>query len=115
MGGSPLNRPPRTSSRTDGHHRGIQKEPREKEGEAVLHGRPATFVHPALLHQRSKEYVAAQDPGDPGVLVLSQFAGVVHELEQALIVNPYDVQAISEAVDQALRMPLAERRERCST
>jgi trehalose-6-phosphate synthase len=32
-----------------------------------------------LLHQRSKEYVTAQDPGDPGVLVLSQFAGVVHE------------------------------------
>jgi trehalose 6-phosphate synthase len=56
-----------------------------------------------------------QDPEDPGALVLSQFAGVVHELEQALIVNPYDVRAISEAVDQALRMPLAERRERCST
>ena len=56
-----------------------------------------------------------QDPGDPGVLVLSQFAGVVHELEQALIVNPYDVRDIGDAVDQALRMPLAERCERCST
>ena len=53
-----------------------------------------------------------QDPEDPGALVLSQFAGVVHELEQALIVNPYDVRAIGEAMDQALRMPLAERRER---
>jgi trehalose 6-phosphate synthase len=68
-----------------------------------------------LLHQRSKEYVAAQDPEDPGVLVLSQFAGVVHKLERALIVNPYDVRDSGEAVDQALRMPLAERRERCST
>jgi trehalose 6-phosphate synthase len=60
----------------------------------------------------AKEYVAAQDPEDPGVLVLSQFAGASHELEQALIVNPYDVRAIGEAVDQALHMPLAERRER---
>jgi trehalose 6-phosphate synthase len=37
----------------------------------------------------AKEYVAAQDPADPGVLVLSRFAGAVHEMREAIIVNPY--------------------------
>ena len=62
----------------------------------------------------AKEYVASQDPDDPGVLVLSQFAGSAHELHQALIVNPYDVGEIGEAVERALRMPLDERRKRWS-
>ena len=60
----------------------------------------------------AKEYVASQDPEDPGVLVLSRFAGAARELTSALIVNPYDCIGMAEALDRALRMPLAERRDR---
>ncbi|HST76678.1 MAG TPA: trehalose-6-phosphate synthase, partial [Acetobacteraceae bacterium] len=60
----------------------------------------------------AKEYVAAQNPDDPGVLILSQFAGAACELDAALIVNPYDPTATAEALETALAMPLAERRER---
>ena len=60
----------------------------------------------------AKEYVAAQDPEDPGVLVLSRFAGAVAELDRALIVNPHETEAVAEAIRTALEMPLAERRER---
>ncbi|MDH2912780.1 alpha,alpha-trehalose-phosphate synthase [Kosakonia sp. HypNH10] len=57
----------------------------------------------------AKEYVAAQDPENPGVLVLSQFAGAANELTSALLVNPYDRDDVAAALDRALRMPLAER------
>jgi trehalose 6-phosphate synthase (EC 2.4.1.15) len=57
----------------------------------------------------AKEYVAAQDPADPGVLVLSQFAGAANELTSALIVNPYDRDEVAEALNRALVMPLTER------
>lgn len=60
----------------------------------------------------AKEYVAAQDPADPGVLVLSQFAGAAHELTDALIVNPHDVDDVSNALARALTMPIEERRDR---
>jgi trehalose 6-phosphate synthase len=60
----------------------------------------------------AKEYVAAQDPDDPGTLVLSQFAGAAHELTAALIVNPYDEAAMAAAVEQGLSMSLPERRAR---
>ena len=60
----------------------------------------------------AKEYVAAQDPDDPGVLVLSQFAGAANELDAALIVNPYDQTGIAAALDRALAMRPEERRER---
>jgi trehalose 6-phosphate synthase len=60
----------------------------------------------------AKEYVAAQDPADPGVLVLSQFAGAAKQLEAALLVNPHDVGAIARAISVALAMPLEERRAR---
>jgi trehalose 6-phosphate synthase len=60
----------------------------------------------------AKEYVAAQDPADPGVLVLSQFAGAAHELRDALIVNPHDVDDVSNALARALTMPIEERRDR---
>jgi trehalose 6-phosphate synthase len=60
----------------------------------------------------AKEYVAAQDPEDPGVLILSRFAGAAHECEAALLVNPYDPDSVAVALGQALAMPLAERRER---
>ena len=60
----------------------------------------------------AKEYIAAQDPADPGVLVLSQFAGAAVELDAALLINPYDAAGIAAALDRALAMPLAERQER---
>jgi len=60
----------------------------------------------------AKEYVAAQNPDDPGVLVLSRFAGAARECEAALLVNPYDPDSVAAAIGQALSMPLTERRER---
>jgi trehalose 6-phosphate synthase len=60
----------------------------------------------------AKEFVAAQDPADPGVLVLSRFAGAAHELREALIVNPHDSAEVADALQQALQMPLGERQER---
>ncbi len=57
----------------------------------------------------AKEYVAAQAPEDPGVLVLSRFAGAAAEMDGALIVNPYDVEGVAEAMQQALHMPRDER------
>jgi len=60
----------------------------------------------------AKEFVAAQPDDDPGVLVLSRFAGAAHELDAALIVNPFDPDAIADAMHVALTMPIEERRER---
>jgi trehalose 6-phosphate synthase len=60
----------------------------------------------------AKEFVVAQDPNDPGVLILSNLAGAARELTSALLVNPYDVRAVSHAIQSALSMPLPERRER---
>jgi trehalose 6-phosphate synthase len=60
----------------------------------------------------AKEWVASQDPEDPGVLVLSCFAGAAAELPEALIVNPVDRLEVTEAMQRGLTMPLAERRER---
>jgi trehalose 6-phosphate synthase len=57
----------------------------------------------------AKEYVAAQDPEDPGVLILSQFAGSAHELDGAIVVNPHEAEAVAAAIKQALEMPLEER------
>ena len=57
----------------------------------------------------AKEYVAAQDPENPGVLVLSQFAGAAAELDGALIVNPYDIDGMTDAIATALKLPLDER------
>jgi trehalose 6-phosphate synthase len=60
----------------------------------------------------AKEYVAAQDPDDPGVLVLSRFAGAANRLRSALLVNPSDAESVASALLQALTMPLEERRAR---
>jgi trehalose 6-phosphate synthase len=57
----------------------------------------------------AKEYVAAQDPKDPGVLILSRFAGAALQLKDAILVNPYSKEEISDALLQALDMPKAER------
>ncbi len=61
----------------------------------------------------AKEYVAAQDPEDPGVLILSRFAGAAAQLgEGALLVNPYSAEEMSDAILRALRMPRDERQAR---
>jgi trehalose 6-phosphate synthase len=63
----------------------------------------------------AKEFVAAQRPEDPGVLILSRFAGASHELDCAILVNPYDTEACAAAIARALQMPLEERLERWTT
>lgn len=60
----------------------------------------------------AKEFVAAQDPEDPGVLILSPMAGAAEELHSALLVNPYDKCGMAKALQIALNMPLQERKQR---
>ncbi len=60
----------------------------------------------------AKEYVAAQNPFDPGVLVLSSFAGAAKELDAALLVNPHNTDEMASEIARALAMGLEERRER---
>jgi len=60
----------------------------------------------------AKEYVAAQDPEDPGVLILSRFAGAALQLQDAVLVNPHSPDDLSHAIHTALDMPLEERRRR---
>lgn len=60
----------------------------------------------------AKEFVAAQDRADPGVLILSHFAGAAEQLDAALMVNPYDLVDVAKAIDKALKMPLHERHAR---
>ena len=63
----------------------------------------------------AKEYVAAQDPDDPGVLVLSTFAGAARELDGALLVNPYDLDGVADAIATAMTLPLQDRQDRWKT
>jgi trehalose 6-phosphate synthase len=60
----------------------------------------------------AKEFVAAQDPADPGVLILSPMAGAAEDLRSALQVNPYDKCGMANALQAALNMPVDERRQR---
>lgn len=60
----------------------------------------------------AKEYVAAQDPVDPGVLILSRFAGAAERMEEALIINPHDPWELAEAIAHAMRMGFDERSRR---
>jgi trehalose 6-phosphate synthase len=60
----------------------------------------------------AKEYVAAQNPYDPGVLVLSSFAGAAKELDAALLINPHDIDGMARQIAVALSMSVEERRER---
>jgi alpha,alpha-trehalose-phosphate synthase [UDP-forming]/trehalose-phosphatase len=60
----------------------------------------------------AKEYVAAQDPANPGALLLSRFAGAAFELKDAILTNPWHEDGMARDLDRALRMPLDERRER---
>ncbi|MDE2380397.1 trehalose-6-phosphate synthase [Bradyrhizobium sp.] len=87
-------------------------------GQAVLAGlyRTAQVGVVTPLHDGmnlvAKEYVAAQNPADPGVLVLSKFAGAANELDTALVVNPHDIDGMVRAISIAVSMPLTERRMR---
>ena len=78
---------------------------------ALFRGSEVGLVTPLRdgMNLVAKEYIAAQDEKDPGVLVLSRFAGAAEDLEEALIVNPYDIDDIAHALEQALTMPLDER------
>jgi trehalose 6-phosphate synthase len=57
----------------------------------------------------AKEFVAAQDPENPGVLVLSRFAGAANQLREALLINPNSPEEIAEALKRALAMDRSER------
>ena len=80
----------------------------------LYRGARAALVTPLRdgMNLVAKEYVAAQDPADPGVLILSRFAGAARECKAALLVNPYDAEGVGNAIDRALSMPLEERRNR---
>src|ERR1700742_4651567 len=56
----------------------------------------------------AKEFVAAQNADDPGVLVLSRFAGAARQMKAAVLVNPYDPEGVGGAIERALSMPLIE-------
>ena len=60
----------------------------------------------------AKEFLASQDPEDPGALVLSTLAGAAHELRDAVLVNPYDIDGVADGIHRALSMPKEERQER---
>jgi trehalose 6-phosphate synthase len=57
----------------------------------------------------AKEYVAAQDPENPGVLVLSRFCGAAEHMTLAQLTNPYHKDGVAADIDSALRMPIGER------
>jgi trehalose 6-phosphate synthase len=63
----------------------------------------------------AKEYVAAQDPDEPGVLILSRFAGAALQMKDALIVNPFSIDDVAEAIRRGLTMDKAERKRRWET
>ncbi|MCC0026123.1 MAG: trehalose-6-phosphate synthase [Zhengella sp.] len=78
---------------------------------AIFRGSEIGLITPLRdgMNLVAKEYVAAQDPGDPGVLVLSRFAGAAEEMEEALLVNPHDTDEMARRLHQAIAMPRAER------
>lgn len=91
-------------------HRGV-----DRDTLARLHRRARACLVTSLadgMNLVAKEYVAAQDPEDPGVLILSRFAGAAEDMTEAVLVNPYDIEETSEAIEKALTMPIKERRRR---
>jgi trehalose 6-phosphate synthase len=81
---------------------------------ALFRGSEAGLVTPLRdgMNLVAKEYVAAQNEDDPGVPILSKFAGAAEEHEEALIVNPYDIDGMANAMQAALCMPIEERKKR---
>ena len=82
----------------------------------LFRGADVALITPLIdgMNLVAKEYVAAQDPENPGVLILSKFAGAALQMTEALLVNPYSKDAISDALATALAMPLEERKRRWS-
>ena len=83
-----------------------------REDLAALYRRAAAILVTPLadgMNLVAKEFVAAQDPDDPGVLILSHFAGAAEQLDAALVVNPYDAQEMAQALRRALTMSREER------
>ena len=80
----------------------------------LFRGSDVALITPLLdgMNLVAKEFVAAQDPDDPGVLILSKFAGAALQMTEALLINPYSKDAISDALATALDMPLDERKRR---
>jgi len=80
----------------------------------LYRGARAALVTPLRdgMNLVAKEYVATQNAEDPGVLILSRFAGAARECGAALLVNPYDPEGVAIAINRALSMPLSERRQR---
>lgn len=81
---------------------------------ALFRGSKVGLVTPLRdgMNLVAKEYIAAQDTADPGVLILSRFAGAAADLEEALIVNPYDADEVAKALHNAVTMELDERLDR---
>ncbi|MEM8811068.1 MAG: trehalose-6-phosphate synthase [Pseudomonadota bacterium] len=81
---------------------------------ALFRGSQVGLVTPLRdgMNLVAKEYIAAQDQDDPGVLILSRFAGAAEELTEAIQVNPYDIDEVAEAISKATKMSLEERRDR---
>ncbi|MFV0298765.1 MAG: trehalose-6-phosphate synthase [Hyphomicrobiaceae bacterium] len=81
---------------------------------ALFRGSQVGLVTPLRdgMNLVAKEFIAAQDPVDPGALVLSKFAGAAEDLVEAILVNPYDTDEVARGLHQALAMPVEERRDR---
>jgi trehalose 6-phosphate synthase len=81
---------------------------------ALFRGSQVGLVTPLRdgMNLVAKEYVASQDAENPGMLVLSKFAGAAEDLQEAILVNPYDIDAVALALHRGLTMPVEERRER---
>lgn len=92
----------------------VNRSYRRDELAGVYRASKAALVTPLRdgMNLVAKEYVAAQDPEDPGVLILSRFAGAARQMKEALIVNPNSPEEISDALERALSMDLAERKRR---
>ncbi|MGF1456856.1 MAG: alpha,alpha-trehalose-phosphate synthase (UDP-forming) [Alphaproteobacteria bacterium] len=89
----------------------VNKGYRRTELAGLFRASRVAFVTPMRdgMNLVAKEFVAAQDPSDPGVLILSRFAGAAAQLKDALIVNPYDQDDMVAALHSALTMPLEKR------
>ncbi|PZR34464.1 alpha,alpha-trehalose-phosphate synthase (UDP-forming) [Caulobacter segnis] len=92
----------------------VNRSYRRDELAGVYRAAKAALVTPLRdgMNLVAKEYVAAQDPEDPGVLILSRFAGAARQMKDALIINPNSPEEISDALERALSMSLAERKRR---
>ncbi|PHY22098.1 alpha,alpha-trehalose-phosphate synthase (UDP-forming) [Caulobacter sp. BP25] len=92
----------------------VNRSYRRDELAGVYRAAKAALVTPMRdgMNLVAKEYVAAQNPEDPGVLILSRFAGAARQMKDALIINPNSPEEISDALERALSMSLEERKRR---